>query len=104
MKNTIVLRDDGLAKISKIIRKSKKYMNKNDSFEIFCIVDGRRIFNSSQLDNPIFHDLVFDKPLYGQNPIPMMDSPNNYELYFIPGDHKGSPLRVDLPTITNYAL
>ncbi|MBR5209631.1 MAG: hypothetical protein IKV67_07230 [Paludibacteraceae bacterium] len=55
-------------------------MDKNDLFGIFCIVDGRRIFNSSQLDNSIFHDLGFDKPLYGQNPIPMMDSPNNYEL------------------------
>jgi hypothetical protein len=55
-------------------------MNKNDSFGIFCIVDGRRFFNSSQLDNSIFHDLVFDKPLYVQNPIPTMDYPNNYEL------------------------
>ena len=29
VKNAIVLRNDGLAKISKIIRKSKKYMNEN---------------------------------------------------------------------------
>ncbi len=60
-------------------------MNKNDSFGIFCIVDGRRLFNSSQLDNPIFHDLGFDKPLYGQNPIPTDGFPQqlcimNYEL------------------------
>lgn len=63
-------------------------MNEN-VLQLIFIVDGRRLFNSSQLDNPIFHDLGFDKPLYGQNSIPMMDSPNNYELYFIPGRPQG---------------
>ena len=58
------------AKINKIIRKSKNIWIKMIYLEFFCIVDERRIFNSSQLDNSIFHDLGFDKPLYGQNSIP----------------------------------
>ena len=78
--------------------------------QLIFIVDGRRFFSSSQLDNPIFHDLGFDKPLYEQNPIPMMDSPNNYALCITITRtsvrlYEGMPPRcVDHHTITHYAL
>ena len=76
--------------------------------EFFCIVDGRRIFNSSQLDNSIFHDLGFDKPLYGQNSIPTDGFPQQLCIMNYHGTHVrvstrgGFPRCVDSPN--NYAL